>query len=194
VWNYLPIGGLSMEEHLLEKEVQKILIEDLESKTTPDGKKIRCYVYGTEGFMPTDHKKRFDILIFHGRLGIASPIAIELKPSLTGFSEITKALHDQIPDKYMGKTFCCKKENWSGTPPLFAFTTKTAVFNGKIYVNNYADAANFFVNRFAWRFNVGVLYKIDGKYWLTYQNKQTCLEDYREEYQIGEGNKGNRKW
>lgn len=184
-----------MEEHLLEKEVQKILVEDLEKRTTPDGNKIRCYVYGNEGFMPIGHKKRFDILIFHSRTYIQSPIALKLKPSLAGFSEITKALHDQIPTKYVGQRFSCEKEIWTGIPPIFGFTTKDAVFNGVVYTNNYPEASNFFVNRFAWRFNVAVLYKLNGKYWVSYQNKLICLEDDRVEHHIWEPPTGeNRKW
>jgi len=165
-----------MEQHLLEKEVQKILIEDLEKRKTPDGTAIRAYKYGHDGFMPVSDKKRFDVLIFHNRQPIPSPIALELKPNLAGFGEITKALHDQIPDKYMGKEFLCRKEKWIGVPPLFAFTTKHAVFEGCIYKNNFMGAANFFVNRFAWRFNVGVLYKINNIYHLSYQNRLTSME------------------
>jgi len=185
-----------MEEHLLEKQVQAILVEDLEKRTTPDGQKIRCYVYGKrDGFVPIGHRKRFDILIFHSRTYLPSPIAVELKPNLAGFSEITKALHDQIPTKYIGQKFSCKKENWEGIPPIFGFTTKNAVFSGVVYTNNYPEAANFYVNRFAWRFDVAVLYKLDEKYWLSHQNKLICLEDTRIEYHIWQTQVGeNRKW
>jgi hypothetical protein len=178
---------------MLEKEVQKILIDDLHTRRTQDGSMFRAYVYGKTGFMPMQDKKRFDILLFHGCVCVDSPIAIELKPSNT-FSEITKALHDQIPDNYLGKEYRCEKENWKGTPPVFAFTTKDAVFQGNIYTNNHSEASNFFVNRFAWRFKVGIIYKITNKFWFCYQNKLICLETGETHYQIGEENKGKREW
>lgn len=190
-----------MEEHLLEKQVQVIIVEDLKKKHQPHGNNFRAYVYGKSGFMPVEHKKRFDVLIFLEHPFLPSPIALEIKPSLAGFAEITKALHDQIPERYMGQRFSCKNEGWEGVPKLFAFTTKTAIFEEKIYTNNFQDAANFFVNRFAWRFNVGVLYRRKGVYWLSYQNVNYCLETNEREFQYGRNNgsaildeSGNRKF
>ena len=132
------------------------------------------YSYGKNGFMPLDDKKRFDLLIFIKKQNAfdfnrLSPIALEIKTE-TNFSTITKALDVQIRSNYAKKKFYCKNQAWMGIPPVFAFCTQPSIEEGVIYKNNFAEASNFYVDRFAWRFGIAVLYRWRGDYWLSHKN------------------------
>ena len=72
-----------MEEHLLEKDVQRILAGELQKIRTPDGRLIRAYSYGKEGFMQVGHKKRFDFLFFIRTIRYLLPLRLSLN-QLTG--------------------------------------------------------------------------------------------------------------
>lgn len=151
---------------MLEKDFQKSLITDLERVG------CRCYVYGKKGFMPIDHKKRFDVLVFNEWLGIfgLSPIALELKAK-DEFRVISEALYDQIDGLYHDKIFSCEKEKWSGKPKVYALCTHNSIGSGWIYTTHFKEASNFFIDRISSRMKIGVLYRTNGCFWLVYKDK-----------------------
>lgn len=119
-------------------------------------KDSRIYWYGN-GMVPVGHKKRNDLVVFHDLTKLPSPMAIELKTA-DSFDGITEGLINQVKGDYQNRQFTVEKENWIAKPfPFWCFSTIPAIQYGLIYSKHYPEAANFFIERFAWKCKIGII-------------------------------------
>jgi len=143
----------------------------------------------SENWMPKTFggdRKRPDLIFFHrgamsftdpsdrGFKLLPDPICVEIKV-VAHAHQVTNAIWSQLECRYKDREYTCGE--WTGGVGLRTLATDRSILDGCVYGPNHeyiknedmSRASDFWIARWLWRMDMGLIVNLDGRWYLSYQ-------------------------